>query len=487
MSRLSDRAFHIVRAEIERRYTERPADQIERVILLSRLEALRERKGPPMTRVQIWEVLSDVAPNFDQKVLMEAESVEADSPLIGVSIGVGAVAVLVATAIGMDASVNKDDTEALVVNDAASSQVQDKVQLLSEAQTVSQEADYSQTATDPEMDRVAAQRVVSQKTTTQEAINKGIANQSEKTGVVRSAEGARTLRSRFSKLINWNPRKKEAPIAVDSALEAAESLGWQAALRSQNPPHGVQYWKETAALWEEAIAELSKIPPRSADYIQAQKKKITYQANLKEINKRQEMAAARAERKALEASQRATPATGAQTTTRTVGPENVANPQFSNSSPSEPSQTTPVVDPVKAAKEYGWRAAVASQNAPHPPEKWADISRLWQTALSKLDNIDVEHPRYEEAQRVKAAYQLNLAAIRDRYQREQTATQSLQSLQASLTELNGSLKSDAVKYGQMEAILEKLKTIPVGTEAHRQAQKLIVDTQAVMSAIALEM
>ena len=104
--------------------------------------------------------------------------------------------------------------------------------------------------------------------------------------------------------------------------------------------------------------------------------------------------------------------------------------------------------------------------------------------MLKLESIDSAHPNHAEAQQVKDRYRRNLAAVRDRYQKEQTATQTLQSLKATLAELDNDTAPNATQYGQLEAIVKKLRSVPTGTEAHLKAQKLAAETAGVMDAIA---
>ncbi len=448
MPRLSDRAFLIVQNEIERRYKDHPADQIKRVILLARLETLRAQKGDPMTRVQIWEVLSDVAPNFDQNILMDAESVDTDSPLLGISVGVGAVAVLVSTAIGMKA------VTADTVAQAA-------------AQSAGQTEQPSSVTTTEEPDQVVEKAIYSVKRPTEQVADK--------------QDQRRSFWPDGWRLPKRAPRPTREPRSVpdsqsnsssvphSAAFEMAKGIGWQAALKSQNPPHSVEHWSSTAKLWRLAIAHLEQVPPSHKNYKSAQVKKATYQQYLQEIQTRQ-------------ASAQTAPNTSELVATAPA-PTAPAAPQFSSKLTEQPPQEI-LKNPIAVAKHYGWLAAVASQNAPHSAEKWADISRTWQRALMSLEGIDQASPIYAEAQQVKARYQKNLAAIRERYQQEQIATQRLQSLQASLAEINNDITPNAAQLGQLEAIVKKLKSIPKSTEAGERAQRLVAETSEVMDAIA---
>lgn len=443
MSRLSDRAFQIIKNEIDRRYTDSSEDQIERAILIARLQTLRSRDGKPMDRVQIWEELSDIMPNFDQNILIEAAHIDADSPLMGASIGVGAVAMLVSTAMGIDTLVSNPTAPVAQLLSLKPENGQNR-----RATPVRQNTAQNDLQNAPSVDSDLQARLT-----------------------VAATSSATTAEKTAEKTADSSERQTPATTAgtaTKSALEQAKKLGWQAALKSQNPPHSAQHWKETAALWQQALAQLETVSSRDSDYATAQVKKTLYQQNLQQVKARQEVAQL--------AEQPNPPAASS---------VQAQAPRFSGQ-PSSPvvQPTAQNEDLLKLAKRYGWQAAVASQNAPHPPEKWADISRLWQTALINLDGIQPDHPSYGEAQDVKARYQQNLAEIRQRYQMEQTATQRLQSLQATITEIGNNVAPSATKSRQLEAIIVRLKTIPAGTQAHSQAQQLIVEINRQLKAIA---
>lgn len=440
MSRLNDRAFQIIKNEIERCHTDSTDAHIERAILLSRLETLRTHPGKPMTRVEIWEVLSDVAPNFNQNVLMEAESVETDSPLLGMSMGVGAVAMLVSAAIGVDS----------IMAETASVPAQSTPTLSkATAKTITISTDSSSAS--------AAAEIGAEKEQPEPKFQQLSPSQKDSLRQLLSLE-----------VIESQALNNRRPTALNSAetthpFERARQIGWQAALKAQNPPHSAQHWSETAALWREAIAYLEQVPSSDSDYPAAQLKKTIYQRNLQAISAREAAAL-----KLIQSGQNVAQATTSST------PSPSQTPRFST--PAARSE-----DRLEVAKRYGWQAAIASQNAPHSAQQWADISRLWQTALLSLNDIDHTHPSYAEAQRIKGQYQHNLNAIRDRYQQEQTASQRLQSLQATLAELG---YPSAAQSAQLASIIEKLKTIPAGTQAYLHAQSLIAEVSRRMGAIA---
>ncbi len=393
MTRLSDRAYQIVRKEVDRYYSALPErelsqdEDIERIILLARLETLREKGGRAMTEAQLWEEVCDILPNIDRRALKRASRFKVSTPVVGASLGLGAA--------GLGAAAFLIAGPSGVSNGGLGWLTQD-------------------------IDNSVAD-------------SNGTASHSPS-----------------------NKNQTDA-VAHKNTFETAKAFGWQAVLKGKNPPHSAEHWGETAALWQQAIALLEQVPRYDSNYLAAQQKKAFYQQNLQQIQARQ---------------------IDAQNTAAATIP----TPQFSTTATSQaqseapPTATPDQEDAIAIAKRYGWQAALASQNAPHPVETWADISKLWQVAIAALNTVDQQHPSYAEAQIVKTRYEENLAAIRQRYRAEQDARQQLRSLQATLTELEQSWPVDSLKRSQMKAIVERLRTIPTNTIAHQEAQQLIAMT-----------
>lgn len=376
MPRLSDRAFHLLKNEIEYRHQVGLNNSIERIILLARLKTLRAREGKPMSQIELWQEVGDIAPDFDSAVLAKA-SAGNSFPVLSTSVSVGAIAALSAVTLGIDAR-------------------QSDVPITSFASTTLAQRNPASTPT---------QRP------TQDPLT---------TNVLQPSDLA---------TLTWAPDT--------SAFEIAKRLGWQAALKGQNPPHSEQHWSEAAALWRQAIAQLDQISNSQVDYAAAQQKKTFYQQNLQQVEMRQ-----------IAAQQPA--------------PSAASGPQFSS----------PREDWLAISKRYGWQAALASQNAPHPAEQWAEIAAVWEIALSTLDRIGPAHPQYAEAQQVKARYQQNLGAIWHRHQLERTTAQQLQALQHGILRLDRT-SSNTSRDSQLQSIVQQLETIPAGTQAYAIAQQLI--------------
>ncbi|MEK0194323.1 TerD family protein [Microcoleus anatoxicus] len=81
-------------------------------------------------------------------------------------------------------------------------------------------------------------------------------------------------------------------VPVEQNLQAAESLAtaqklaMEAALVVQKPPHAVEVWHQSQAKWQQSIALLEAIDPRTPVYSLAQNKLSSYRANQAVINQR---------------------------------------------------------------------------------------------------------------------------------------------------------------------------------------------------------
>lgn len=424
MPRLSDRAYQTLKAEVERHYSSlsdgkfSQEQHLEQMILLARLDTLHHRSGRTMTKAQLWEEVCDILPNIDRKILKQSSRVDPGSPAVGASVGISAVGIG-AAAVLMAGPLNTGEMIQLsgVHNAHSGSPVKTEITHI--------KTHYAET------------------------------------------------------------------------FDTAKAFGWQAVLKGQNPPHSAAHWRETAGLWQQAIALLGQIPEHDGYYRAAQQKKAFYQVQLNHIQARQIAAQnAASERKSapqFSRDQLSRDQLSKSQLSRTQPSKNqvIKNPATKAQAAKSPAANNrPKItatakssqnDPFILAKQQGWQAAIAAQNAPHPVEKWVAISRQWQLAIETLNRVDSQHPNYAEAQQKKAQYTTNLIAIRQRYQAEQDANQSLQSLKASLRELEATFSG--AKRTQMEAIVTRLRTIPAGTVAHQEAQQLIAKTTQQIKAL----
>ncbi|MEM9905059.1 MAG: hypothetical protein AAF921_08570 [Cyanobacteria bacterium P01_D01_bin.44] len=71
------------------------------------------------------------------------------------------------------------------------------------------------------------------------------------------------------------------------ALQAAQQYATQAAQVAQNPPLTVDTWKNAAALWQTAIAQLDQVPDHSPSAANAKTLRVNYVNNLQQIQAKQ--------------------------------------------------------------------------------------------------------------------------------------------------------------------------------------------------------
>ncbi len=69
-------------------------------------------------------------------------------------------------------------------------------------------------------------------------------------------------------------------------IAAAQQFALTADEAAQNPPHTASEWNEIAALWEQAINQLQRVPLEDPGYIDAQKLLANYQQNLGTVRTR---------------------------------------------------------------------------------------------------------------------------------------------------------------------------------------------------------
>ena len=129
---------------------------------------------------------------------------------------------------------------------------------------------------------------------------------------------------------------------------------------------------------------------------------------------------------------------------------------------------------IKAAKEFALAAAQASQNPPHRAETWGEIAKLWQTAIRQLEKVTVKEADYIKAQKLLAKYQRNLGIIQTRQQMEIEAQQKLEQANRQIQSLIANPGSNPQQFkAKIQGVINQLKTISAGTTTYQEAQQLL--------------
>jgi hypothetical protein len=128
---------------------------------------------------------------------------------------------------------------------------------------------------------------------------------------------------------------------------------------------------------------------------------------------------------------------------------------------------------IEAAKEFALSAAVASQKPPHPAAQWEQIAGLWEEGINRLKMVPVDNPGYLDAQTKLAEYQKNLGIAQIRLQAEKDSATVLQEAKSLFANLQKDVNSQnsGNSLSQLQEIINKLESVKPGTTVYPESQK----------------
>lgn len=141
-------------------------------------------------------------------------------------------------------------------------------------------------------------------------------------------------------------------------------------------------------------------------------------------------------------------------------------------------QASLVEQAVKALRQAN-KAALKSQNPPHPIQQWREIQWLWRDAIAQMQKVPADSPVAGLAQRKLKEYATNLEGINARVVAEQNAQDRVNVARktAQVAETRAGIANSAEAWQQVystwNAAINLLKEIPQGTMASGEAQQLI--------------
>lgn len=140
---------------------------------------------------------------------------------------------------------------------------------------------------------------------------------------------------------------------------------------------------------------------------------------------------------------------------------------------------------IQAAQAFALKAAQAAQNPPYSAAEWAEIISLWQEAIDRLETITVDDPGYTGAQTLLATYQNNLSITQIQLQTEQASVAALEEAQQLTQSLLESASRNDRDYNasQLQAIITKLRKVQPGTTAYAEAQQLLAGAERRLAAL----
>lgn len=435
--RLCDRAFLLLDEEVKRLCSSNPMGQVNRGLVLQRLERLRQREGTPAGYSELRSAVEDVFPNFDDRVLKRAARLnqpngvsQAAQWVIGLTVGAGTLAgglwlvnlpypmirwpvARVAPMLLLPSFMRMDhDYRQAIIH------VEQADQLINAATSAADFELGAETAAQAQkhLDRLPVwflgyypQRYCSWFSCGWRF-------------TLDEFESARALIGRMDAQIfqeqNALDTLDEASLAVETARRRYEA---------------VQTLEEKALIlanWQEGMDRLAEIPPET---LAGQ----TTQTRLQ---------AFRRDYEAL------------------VG------------SSADVSQASTL---VKVAQEFASKASQEGQNPPHTAETWGRIAGLWESALAQLEQVPANSAGYADAQKLKAEYQNSLGIIRERQITEQKAVQAFAAAQASSRQViaNNSATNLSAQVAELQSIIDQLRSIPSGTTVSAEAAVLLKDVE----------
>jgi hypothetical protein len=437
MARLSDRAFNILRAEIEKSTGTDTASKIQQSMALKRLEKLRIQSGDPVTAAEIQELLVDIYPQFDEQILQAAEKANRPpGPLSALKWIPG----LMAGAAGVAAVIWVLNLPYPMIRRPVSKTI--PVVLL--PSFISMDHNYRQ-----------AISLVEQ---ADQLVNNATSRADFELGTEKVKLAQKSLDRLPVWFLGYYPERYctlfgcSWRFTLDEFESARKAIGRMEATLFQQQNAQTQLWEvETAlnqakqeyqqatnltekqqaiAAWQSAIDQLVEIPPGTLASQMAQPKLRAAMRDFEQV----------------------------------VG------------SAEGSLQTATTMD---AAKAFAMQAAVASQNPPHSAAQWEQVERLWDMAIARLEQVQPDAPDYLEVQKKLAEYEVNRGIVATRLQAEQESVQTLNQAKEAIAAWQelAQVEQESLDWGRLSGDLRKIITqleqVQAGTTVSAEAQELL--------------
>lgn len=460
MSRLNNRAFEILRAEIQKCAEDDPLSQLEQNLVLKELQLLQSQQGSPLTLQEMRKAVIGTYANFSEKALLEA--VKANSTKEGEKTVGAAVSSNISASIGGCLKLAGLTALALVGGMGVllfgigvyltNQSPAEKTGSISGSVTpaMSEEERYKQAIALVEQ----ADQLVNQAKTSADLAS-GEAKLNEVKKYIDSLPVSHTVSSkRYSytrkgrryvsgydtqtiyedRFISVRSKFEEINTALSQEKQAQGLLNQEEqaliAAKQQYKQAQTSTDKEKAiASWKSSLDRLEDIPYGTLASKTAQTKLEAYKPDFEKV-------------------------VGFIVSTQRTGTL------------------------IEGAKQFAFAAAKAGQNPPHTASEWEQVQNLWSKAIDQLETIGVEDAGYVEAQKLLATYQTNVGVVQTRLKAENESLEALKQGKQQIQYLIGSTPTNAASVdrnqtaSQLQGIIDKLQTVKSGTTAYREAQQL---------------
>ena len=441
MSRLNQRAFEILKAEILRCSADDPVGKVQRDIALRRLERFQGNPGAPLTLEDLRDAISDLFPNFSEKVLKAAARANCPSPagnqfrlasavLVGIAGLAGSIWVLNLPYPPIRWTVAR--VAPLVLMPSFISMDKNYRQAIAATEQADQLVNQATSAADLELGTTKVQ-------TAQKSLDAlpvwflGYYPQAY-CGLFQCTwrftldefQGARKEVARMdAKLF----QEKNA----QTQLNQADQLLGSARQQYQEAPNAAEQ-QAAIAQWQQAIDQLLLIPDQTLADRMAQPKLMAYERDFQQVSG------------------------------LALGSTQTGNL-------------------IEAAKIFAKTAQELNLKVPHAEIEWEENQKRWATAIDRLKTIDFKDPDYRQAQTLLANYEKRFSNVTIRLQAERASTQAFKEAQQLRNYLLDSTATNAKALNpdqarQLHRIADKLREVKAGTTVYAEARDMLKAAEA---------
>lgn len=429
MARLTDRAFEILRAEVDKcAAADSLAGDVYRRMVIKRLEKLRSQNGTFASIEEIRDTFKDEFPNFSEQALKAAVKANRPPGLFGKIIFAGS---LLGSAAGIVWLIN-------LPSPMIRWPVAKTMPILLLPSFISMDHNYRQ-----------AIALVEQ---SDQLVNKATAVADFDLGEIKAKEAQKHLDALPVWFLGYYPKRYCSffscswRFTLDEFQAARKNVGRMEAQIFQQKNAFTQLNQVEQTL--NAAKQQYQQAKTAAD---RQKATVNWQSAIDQLNQiPAETLAGETAKKTLKAAERDFQAMGG-VATGSVQADNL----------------------IEAAKEFAFSAAVAAKNPPHPAAQWEQIAQLWQEAINRLKLISVDNPGYLDAQTKLAQYQKDLGTTQIRLEAEKDSAKALQAAKSLFANLQNNVNSQNPdnSLSQLQQIINQLESVKSGTTVYPESQK----------------
>ncbi|MBD2035786.1 hypothetical protein H6F76_12225 [Leptolyngbya sp. FACHB-321] len=441
MSRLNQRAFEILKAEILRCSADDPVGKVQRDIALRRLERFQAKPGAPLTLEDLRDAIVDLFPDFSEKVLKAAVRANCPSPtanrfrlasavLVGIVGLAGGVWILNLPYPPIRWTVAR--VAPLVLMPSFISMDKNYRQAIATTEQADQLVNRATSAADLELGTTKVQ--TAQKSL--DALPVWFLGYYPQTycGLFQCSwrftldefQGARKEVARMdAKLF----QEKNA----QTQLNQADQLLGSAKQQYQEAPNTAEQ-QAAIAQWQQAIDQLHQIPDQTLAARMARPKLMAYERDFQQVSGLA-----------------------------------LGSTQTSNL--------------IEAAKIFAKTAQELDLKVPHAEIEWEENQKQWATAIDRLKTIDFKDPDYRQAQTLLANYEKRFSYVQIRLKTEQASAQAFKEAQQLRNYLLDSTANNAKALNpdqarQLHRIADKLREVKAGTTVYVDARGMLKAAEA---------